>query len=100
MINRPPELMRLPVDLHKNLAQVPTLVGIRLMMNPSLSGRCRKHRTEPVSQEPYRLVADVDAELGQNIFDLAQEQRQRATIGWASGLALSSSTSASSVWSY
>jgi nanoRNase/pAp phosphatase (c-di-AMP/oligoRNAs hydrolase) len=34
----------------------------------------RKHRTEPVPPEPYRLVADVDALLEQNILNLSQRR--------------------------
>ena len=68
VINRPPEVMRLPVDLHKNLAQVPTLVGIRLMINPALHGLCSKHRTKSVSQEPYHLVVDVDAAFARVVY--------------------------------
>jgi hypothetical protein len=36
---------------------------------PDLSG---KHRTKPVPPEPNRLVAEVDAALEEEIFDLAQ----------------------------
>ena len=36
---------------------------------PDLRG---EHRTEPVPPEPYRLVADIDATLEQQILDLPQ----------------------------
>jgi hypothetical protein len=39
---------------------------------PDLAG---EHRTEATPPEPYRLVADVDAALEQNILDLSQRQR-------------------------
>ena len=45
------------------------------MMKASLPDRGRKHRTESIPQEPYRLVADVDAPLEQNILDLSKRQR-------------------------
>ena len=35
------------------------------MMDPSFPGLRREHRTEPVPPKPHRLVADVDAALGQ-----------------------------------
>ena len=34
-----------------------------------------EHRTETVPPKPYRLAADVDAPLEQNILDLPQRQR-------------------------
>ena len=45
------------------------------MMNPSPVDLGRKHRAEPVPPEPYRLVADIDAPLKQQILDLAQRKR-------------------------
>jgi hypothetical protein len=40
------------------------------MMNASFSNLRGEHRTEPVPPETYRLVADIDAPLEQQIFDL------------------------------
>ena len=34
-----------------------------------------EHRAEPVPPEPYRLVADIDTALEQQVLDLAQRQR-------------------------
>ena len=39
---------------------------------PDLRG---EHRAEPVPPEPYRLVADIDTALEQQVLDLAQRQR-------------------------
>jgi len=54
---------------------VPAPVRVRMKMNPTLPDLRCKQRTEPVPPEPYRLVADVDAPLEQNILDLSQRQR-------------------------
>ena len=42
---------------------------------PSSADLATSHRTEPVPQEPDRLVADIDAALEQEVFDLAQRKR-------------------------
>jgi hypothetical protein len=42
------------------------------MMSTALPDFCGKHRAEPVSPEPHRLVADIDATFKQQIFDLPQ----------------------------
>ena len=39
---------------------------------PDLRG---EHRAEPVPPEPYRLVADIDTALEQQVLDPAQRQR-------------------------
>jgi len=44
------------------------------MMHAPLADLCREHRTEPVPPEPHGFVADIDAALGQQIFDLPQRQ--------------------------
>ncbi len=40
------------------------------MMNAPLPDFHGEHRTEPVPPEPYRLMANIDATLNQNIFHL------------------------------
>jgi hypothetical protein len=45
------------------------------MMNAPLPDLRGEHRTEPVPPEPYRFVADIDASLEQQIFDLPQRER-------------------------
>jgi hypothetical protein len=47
----------------------------RPMMKASLPDLVGEHRTEAIPPEPYRLVADVDAPLEEQIFDLPQRQR-------------------------
>jgi hypothetical protein len=44
-------------------------------MNASFSDLVGEHRTEAIPPKPYRLVADVDAPLKEQIFDLSQRQR-------------------------
>jgi len=40
---------------------------------PDLGG---EHRAEPVTPEPHRLMADLDAVFVQQVFDVAQRQRE------------------------
>jgi len=75
VIHRTPEIMRLATDPDEYLVQVPAPSRKRPMMNASFPDRGGKHRTEPVPPEPHRLVADIDAPLEQEIFDLSQRQR-------------------------
>ncbi len=43
-----------------------------MMMNSTPSDLGGKQRAEPVPPEPYRLVADIDTALEQQVLDLAQ----------------------------
>jgi len=43
-------------------------------MNAAFPYLRSEHRSEPVPPEPHRLVADIDAALGQQVFDLPQRQ--------------------------
>jgi hypothetical protein len=45
------------------------------MINASLPDLCSKHRTEPVPPETHSFVADIDATLKQQIFNLPQRER-------------------------
>jgi len=45
------------------------------MNNAPFPDLCGEQRAEPVPPEPYRLVADIDTALEQQVFDLAQRQR-------------------------
>jgi len=66
--------MRLAVDLHEHLVQMPAPVRIRPLMNAPFTDLCGEHRAEPVPPETHGLVADIDAALGQQVFDLPQRQ--------------------------
>jgi hypothetical protein len=46
-----------------------------MILNPALPDLGGEYRAEPVPPETHRLVADVDAPLEQDVFDLAQRQR-------------------------
>src|SRR5665811_882932 len=44
-------------------------------MKASFPDRSREHRSEPVTPEPNRLVADIDPPLVEQILDLSQRKR-------------------------
>src|SRR5665811_556252 len=44
-------------------------------MKASFPDRSREHRSEPVTPEPNRLVADIDPPLVEQILDLPQRKR-------------------------
>jgi len=75
MIDGAPEIMRFTVDPHKHFVEMPSPLRIQSMMNalfPDLRG---EHRTEPVPLESHSFVADINATLKQQIFDLPQRKR-------------------------
>ena len=77
MIDSTPEVMTLAVDPDEHLIQMPApMREVAHSVNPLLADLAGEHRTEPVPPEPDRLVADVDAALGQKVLDLAQRQRE------------------------
>ena len=63
VINRTPQVMRLTVDPHENLVQVPATVRIAFMLNAAFPDLRREHWTEPVPPEPNCLMADIDSSL-------------------------------------
>ena len=67
--------MCLAVDTHENLVQMPAPASIRMVLNAPFSDLRRKHRAKTVPPEPYRLVADIDTALEQQVLVLAQRQR-------------------------
>lgn len=77
MINGPPQVMSLAVDLHKDLVQVPLLLWnlphVTRAANTDLSG---KHRPEAINPVPHTLVADVDAALMKQVLDIAKRERK------------------------
>ena len=68
VIHRKSEIMRLAVDPDEHFVQVPTLLGIRSMINPPLPDLRGEHRTKPVPPKPRCFVADIDTALEQQIF--------------------------------
>src|SRR5271169_5020075 len=76
VIDRPPEIAELAVDLHKDLVQMPTPLGEAAHVRyPPLSDLGGEHRAKPVPPKSDSLMADVDPPLGQQILDVAQRQR-------------------------
>ena len=75
MIDCPPQVVRLPVDLHEDFIEVPTLlrVAFRAIDPLPLYIRCEK-RTEPVPPEPHSLMADIDPALEQQVFNIPEVQ--------------------------
>jgi hypothetical protein len=81
VIDSPPEIAELAVDLHEHLIQMPTPLGEAAQMrNPLLSDLRREHRAEPVPPKSDGLMADVDPTFGQQILDVAQRQWYRTYI--------------------
>jgi len=67
--------MRLTIDIHEHLVQVPAPLRVAPVLDTPLPDLGSEHRTEPVPPEPHRLMADVDAALEQQILDLTQRKR-------------------------
>src|SRR5271154_4688016 len=75
VIDRPPEIAELAIDLHKDLIQMPPPLGeVAKMRNPLLSDLCREHRAKPVPPKSDGLMADFDPALGQQILNVTQRQ--------------------------
>ncbi len=74
VINRTPQVVRLASDPDEHLAEVPSPLGKRPMMNASSPDRSGEHRTESVPPEPNGFMANIDATLEQNIFYLPKRQ--------------------------
>jgi len=71
-----PQVVRLPIDPHEHFIQMPSPLRMTsMLLNTPLPDLCGEHWTKPVPPVPYRLVADIDTPLKQEIFDLPQRQR-------------------------
>src|SRR5271156_1996054 len=61
VIDSPPEIAELAVDLHKDLIQMPTPLGEAAHVRyPAFPDLRREHRAKPVPPKPDGLMADVD----------------------------------------
>jgi hypothetical protein len=73
MINRTPQIMPLAIDLDEHFSKAPASLAepthARDTRPPDIG---RKPRSKAVPPQPYRLVADVDPALEQQILDVAQ----------------------------
>jgi len=75
VIDCPPELMHLTIDLHKHLVQMPLPVGIcPQLLNKPFTNFSGEHRTKSVPPEPNRFVTDIDAALVQPVFDVSERK--------------------------
>jgi hypothetical protein len=76
VIDGSPEVMHLAVDLHIDLVQVPSPVGVGShaidTLTPDFSG---EHWAEAVPPEADRLVADIYAVLVEQVFHVTKRQR-------------------------
>ena len=71
MVDGPPQIMLLAVNLHKHLVEVPPPLGIRSHMVDALPADLGgEHWSKPVPPETHCLVANVDPAIGQQIFDV------------------------------
>ena len=73
MINRTPQVVSLPTDLHKDFVQVPPPLrrlshSFRAMF-PDLVGEVSTETVHPVT---YRLMADVDAAFVEQVLDVSK----------------------------
>lgn len=71
VVDRPPQIVRLAIDLHEHLIDVPAPVPKAPHSADPLSLDIgRKQRSKPVPPQPNSLVADVDAALSQQILNV------------------------------
>ena len=69
MIHGPPQEVRLTVDLHENLVEMPTPVRIAARpARPFPTDFSGEHRAKSVLPETNRFVADVNSALVEQIF--------------------------------
>ena len=77
MINGPPEVVRLTVDLHEDVVEMPPPMcpGPHAIdpLPPDFRG---EQRSEPIPPEPDGFVAYIDAALMQEVLDIPQRQRK------------------------
>jgi hypothetical protein len=77
VIHLPPELVPHPIDLYKNLVQVPAPLRLRPhALHPLVPDFCRKYRTKPVPPVPHGYMADFNPAFVQQILNVAQRQRE------------------------
>jgi len=76
MIDGPPQVVPLSVDLHEHLVQVPTPLARAHPLDPALPDLRSKHRPEPVPPEPDGLVADLDPALVKKVLDVPKRERE------------------------
>ncbi len=77
VIHGTPKVMRLAINLHKHLIQMPLPVRVCAhLVNSFTADFSGEHRAKSVPPETNCFVADVDAALMQKIFYVSQRQRK------------------------
>ncbi len=77
MVDRTPKVMRLSVDLHKHLIEVPAPLSVALYpADPIAFDVGREHRAEPIPPKPHGLMTNVDPSLEQQILNVPQAKRE------------------------
>ena len=75
VINRPPQIVQLAIDLHVNLIEVsPPMARPAHRAHALAANVAGENRTETVPPEPHGLVAHVNSTLEEQILDVAQRQ--------------------------
>ena len=81
VIHGTPKVMRLAINLHKYLIQMPLPVRVCAhLLNSFAADFSGKHRAKSIPPIPHRFVADVDAALVQKILDITSESGKRTYI--------------------
>lgn len=74
VIHGSPEIVLFAINLHKGFAQMPTPTTRFHALDPSFPDHSREHRAEPKPPKSDGFIADVDASLVQQIFDVPQRR--------------------------
>ena len=76
VIDRPPEVVPLAVDLHEDLVEMPTPIARPHPLDPALFDLIGEHRPEPVPPVADRLVTYIDASFMEKVFNMPQRERE------------------------
>lgn len=76
MVDSPPQVVPLAIDLHENLVEMPTPAARFHTLDPAFPDLGGKHRAEAMPPEPDGFVAYVYTALVQQILDVAKRQRE------------------------
>ena len=77
VINRPPKIMHLSIDLRENLVEEPRPVRIGLHPTDPVSSDLEgKHRAKSVLPDPQGFVAHIDPSLAQQVFYIPRRKRK------------------------
>ncbi len=73
MIDRAPEVVLHPVNLHEDLVEMPLpMLKTPHRLDLAPTDLSREDRLEPVPPEPNRFMGDVDPALMQQVLDVPQ----------------------------